>query len=549
MLETYRSAVLDGMQRLLSRLDRRPWSPTFGCFDREYWLYKTLLDFPRPTMQQCVLALAVLHESPFPGNGLAGQRAVLDWIQAAVAFWARTRNGDGSVNEWYAHERSFCATAFTAYAMSETLLLLGTAAEASWQRDMCTRLEDTTAWLMAQRNLLVANQMAASLVAINNMYRLTHSATYTAAYATRKAELLAMQHAEGWFTEYEGADLGYSLLTVDLLAHLWHTTHDQDIAAALERLLAFLGYFVHPDGTVGGEYGSRATTHCFPYGLELLAAAGWPQARWMLVHIRQAIEQGRVPSPLTVDDTYAAYFYLNSFCQAACASQPLCAPEHAETMRNRFFPGAGLLVRENAAYYAVVSTRLAGVWRAYDHTHGLAGDSGYVAVTVRGQRLSSQRLESDTACTVQGVEAPRCTLEIETRFGTVDTSLPLVKHIVAFKLFTRWLLRLPWLALLFSRLLKQRKILGVQAAGLHLRRVFRFDTQSLRVEDTLRLVPPLTLQSLHKTCAGTVVHSPSSQMYSVAALHSPTAEDWDAVGTAQRLMQDRHLSVHTQRDF
>jgi hypothetical protein len=131
----------------------------------------------------------------------------------------------------------------------------------------------------------------------------------------------------------------------------------------------------------------------------------------------------------------------------------------------------------------------------------------------------------------------------------VDTNLPLVKHIVAFKLFTRWLLRLPWLALLFSRLLKQRKILGVQAVGLHLRRVFRFDAQCIRVEDTLRLVQPLTLQSLHKTLAGTVVHSPSSQMYSAATLQSATAEDWDAAVTAQRLMQDRHLSVHTQRDF
>jgi hypothetical protein len=500
-------------------------------------------------MQQGALALTVLYQSPFPGNGFARQRPVLDWIQAALTFWAHTRNGDGSVNEWYANEHSFCATAFTAYAMSETLLRLGTEGEASWRRAMCTSLEETTAWLMGQRNLLIANQMAASLVAINNMYRLTHSATYTTAYATRKAELLGMQHTEGWFAEYQGADLGYSLLTVDLLAHLWHTTHDQDIAAALERLLAFVGYFVHPDGTVGGEYGSRATTHCFPYGLELLAAAGWPHTRWMLMHIRQAIEQARVPSPLTVDDTYAAYFYINSFCQAGCVSQPLCTPERIETMRNRFFPGAGLLVRENAAYYAVVSTRLAGVWRVYDHTHGLSGDSGYVAVTASGQRLSSQRLESDTACTVQGGEAPQCTLEIDTQFGTVDTSLPLVKHIVAFKLFTRWLLRLPWLALLFSRQLKQRKILGVQAVGLHLRRVFRFDAQCIRVEDTLRLVQPLTLQSLHKTLAGTVVHSPSSQMYSAATLQSATAEDWDAAVTAQRLMQDRHLSVQTRRDF
>jgi hypothetical protein len=111
----------------------------------------------------------------------------------------------------------------------------------------------------------------------------------------------------------------------------------------LQRLLAFLVYFVHPDGTVGGEYGSRATTHCFPYGLELLAAAGWSYAQWMLGHIRPAIEQGRMPSPLTVDDIYAAYFYINSFCQAGYVSRPLRPAQRLECIRNRFFPGAGLL--------------------------------------------------------------------------------------------------------------------------------------------------------------------------------------------------------------
>lgn len=549
MQETYRSVVLGGMQRLLSRLDRRPWSPTFGCFDREYWQYKTLLDFPRLTLQQGVLALALLYQRPFAGNPFAGQRTVLEWTQAAMTFWARARHRDGSVDEWYINERSFCATAFTAYAMSETLLVLGTAVPADWRQDMLAQLEETAAWLIEQQNPLVANQMVASLVAIHNMYRLTHSATYQAAYATRKTAVLEMQHVEGWFAEYQGADPGYSLLTADLLAHLWQTTQEQDIAAALERLLAFLIYFVHPDGTVGGEYGSRATVHCFPYGLELLAAAGWPQARWMLGHIRGAINSGRVPSPLTVDDTYAAYFYINTFCQAGYTGQPLSAPSPLELERNRFFPGAGLLVRENAAYYAVVNTRLAGVWRAYDHTGAVTGDSGYIAVTSTGQRLSSQRQEAETSCTVQGADAPVCTLIVEGRFATVDTSLPLVKHIVAFKLFTRWCLRVPWLALLFARLLKKRKILTAQTTSIHLQRRFRFTAQAMTVEDTLSLEQPMALQSVQQSLAGTVIHSPSSQMFSQTILRGDPADTWDAAAAAQQLQQDRHLSIRTQREF
>jgi hypothetical protein len=233
------------------------------------------------------------------------------------------------------------------------------------------------------------------------------------------------------------------------------------------------------------------------------------------------------------------------------AARPLSTPAPlAASRRNRFFPGAGLLVRENAAYYAVVSTRLAGVWQAYAQASRLAGDSGYIAVTSAGQRLSSQQRGSDTTCVVHGADAPVCTLEIETRFVTVDTSLPLVKHMVAFKLFTRWLLQIPWLALLFSRLLKKRKILEARVGDIHLRRRFRFDLRCITVEDTLSLMRPLTLQSLHKSLAGTgtVVHSPSSQMFSTALLHSDTTEPWDAAAAAQRLMQDGRLHVCTQRD-
>jgi hypothetical protein len=268
----------------------------------------------------------------------------------------------------------------------------------------------------------------------------------------------------------------------------------------------------------------------------------------MLASMRRALAEGRVPSPLTVDDTYAAYFYLNSFCQAMYASRPWSTPPPLESRRNRFFPGAGLLVRENAAYYAVVSTQLAGVWQAYAGARRLTGDSGYIAVTSAGQRLSSQRRGAGTTCVVHGADAPVCTLEIETRFVTVDTSLPLVKHMVAFKLFTRWLLRIPWLALLFSRLLKKRKILAAGTGDIHLRRLFRFDLRCITVEDSLSLMRPLALRSLHRVQAGTVVHSPSSQMFSTALLHRETTEAWDAAATAQRLMHDGHLHVRTQQD-
>ena len=41
----YADAALHEIPRLLTLLDRDPSSPTYGCFDRNYWHYRTQ-DFP-----------------------------------------------------------------------------------------------------------------------------------------------------------------------------------------------------------------------------------------------------------------------------------------------------------------------------------------------------------------------------------------------------------------------------------------------------------------------------------------------------------------------
>lgn len=55
--ETYAKLALDQIPRLLGNLDRNSFSPTYGCFHRDYWLYKTS-DFPDSVRQFAVQALA-----------------------------------------------------------------------------------------------------------------------------------------------------------------------------------------------------------------------------------------------------------------------------------------------------------------------------------------------------------------------------------------------------------------------------------------------------------------------------------------------------------
>jgi len=76
--------------------------------------------------------------------------------------------------------------------------------------------------------------------------------------------IYSRQSEEGWFLEYEGADPGYQTLDMHYQALFFKETDcDRIVLAHVEKSLEFLAYFLHPDGSIGGEYGSRSCPHFF----------------------------------------------------------------------------------------------------------------------------------------------------------------------------------------------------------------------------------------------------------------------------------------------
>ena len=87
----------------------------------------------------------------------------------------------------------------------------------------------------------------------------------------RLDRLLSWQNEEGWFQEYEGCDLGYQTLTISFLAWIYDINPNEKIKKSLSRAFDFISNFIHPDGSFGGEYGSRNTYCFFPHGFELIS--------------------------------------------------------------------------------------------------------------------------------------------------------------------------------------------------------------------------------------------------------------------------------------
>src|SRR3989338_8403369 len=95
----YADKALSQIPRLLSLQDRNPFSPTYGCFKRTYWLDKTV-DFPDALPQFGVLSLALVYtqDMPFdpsaglrtqgkPGNIYKDQPKMREWILAGMRYW------------------------------------------------------------------------------------------------------------------------------------------------------------------------------------------------------------------------------------------------------------------------------------------------------------------------------------------------------------------------------------------------------------------------------------------------------------------------------
>ena len=103
---------------------------------------------------------------------------------------------------------------------------------------------------------------------------------------------------------------------------------------SLARSVAFLKHFIHPNGTLGGEYGSRNTEFYFPAGFEMLAPAcadAASIARFMRPFVAQS-----VPAGLAMMDRYNLLPMLNNYLFAVTA----CGDAPTPAARPRTFPAS-----------------------------------------------------------------------------------------------------------------------------------------------------------------------------------------------------------------
>lgn len=509
-VSAYAGQVLPWLGRALALMDRDPGSPTHGCCDRNFWHYRTLTNFAGATWQQLMLPLALIWATPRADNPHAGDPALLAAAAAALDWWAGLGHADGSHDEWYRNEHSYCPTAFTAAGAGLTLLSLGEALAPAARQKAQAAVERAGAWLFLRHNPEVMNQNLAAALAFASLAALTGREDWRAASRERLDLAAKHQHREGWLSEYGGADLGYSTLALDLLAGCDRLDPAGPAARIARPLTAFLAGLAGPGPWLPGRLGSRGTAHAFTAGVEHFAATDACAAAlaglWRAGHAA-----GRLAGPAVMDDRYFAYFHLPQMALAwawAAPEAPAGALEPADALD---LAGCGFSLRRSDHGALCMSRRQGGALAWLTAAAPPLYDLGWQALA-KGRGVFQSNLWQDAAPPETGDLSASAELAKASRGQTITG----VRQ-APFALFTS-LLTASWPAEIFQAAIKRRLIQPAARLGVHLTRRAELAEGQLVISDRLQRregCPALT--SLGPALA-IAMHSPSARQEPGAAL-------------------------------
>jgi len=549
----YKDQVLSSIPRLLSLMDRNRFSPTYGCLDRGYWHYKAITDYPAAVYQQGILALALLYKNNFEGNDYFGNKQLFEWISGGISFWAGIQKKDGSFDEWYPNEHSYVATAFTSYAISETVLLLKEELPKGLKEKAIGALIKSGAWLARHKDEVVLNHTAGAVAALYNIFKLTDDKRYSEALNQAIKTMIKNQSNEGWFYEYYGADPGYLGLSVDFMAKYYKRSGDDTVLGPLKKALRFMACFVHPDSSYGGEYGSRNNKSLFPHGLEILADR-LEEARYILAAFYRGLLGGRSHCLKRLDDRYLVFFFINNYTQAMLdfkARDFIKADTCHSGESVKTFSDAGLVVKINKLFYMVCNYKKSGVFKIFalnnKHPFLVYSDAGYFGKFNNRKIISSQWLNrpmaKNTDFSIKD-EGRKIIIKIDCPLIYVNYSVPMRKVLIPFRIFNLTLGMSDSIASRFSVWLKNKMIVKNYFCPLRLERHIFIEDDKISIRDHIYSAKKLKFNLFSIERSSTAMHVPSTRYYEPADLQDACC--LDKMDFSETLNRKREFSLYRE---
>lgn len=449
----YLQEVLSNLPRLLALIDTDRTNRSYGLGDRYFWAWG-LIDFGNATFQGSANGLARLWRSglwPYStSKDLFFER--LDALFQGTAFLTRR---DGSLEEAFPHEGSYCVTALVAFDLLCVLDQLREELDTAKREEWTNILQPLVSYLVKadETHGLISNHLATAVAALARWRELTGDKASEAKANKLLERILLNQSTEGWFREYEGADPGYQTLCLCYLADVHLRRPDWNLEEPLRKSLDFLSYFSHPDGSFGGIYGSRSTRFYFPAGVLALRNLS-PKAAALSAAMVKSIAQQTVVTLSAIDEPNLAPMF-NAYCWSA----QLVAETHEESQSGGLpcaagipfrqnFPEAGLWIDAGPEHYTIVNTHKGGVVAHYPKGGKPLIDGGLVVRNPKAQLGSTQVFVKENTVSLNGDQ-----LCIASEVGRMPKKLPAPIHFIILRILGITVFRFSTLREWFKRIL------------------------------------------------------------------------------------------------
>lgn len=517
MTSIYIAEVMAQIPQILSNQDRDPLSPSYGSFDRKYWGWK-YKDFSDATLQCAISPLIQIWGLNIPENPYYHHELLFEWITAGVDYLFKIQHSDGGFDQCYPNERAVGNT----YELFDALLIF-----LHLTKD---KLPDKK-WMSVKQNLRKACEFTLAHDEdhgkIANHFALYSYASFKMGYFfddtrfIKKGEqlleqTLSLQSSEGWFLEYDGADAGYETRTVYYLAKLATEFSRSDLWEPLAKSLKnFLIYCIHPDGSLGGEYGARNTLLCYPAGFEILADH-FPEAKAVVKRIRGGLERSGILSLSALDPDNLirlAANYLEAHRFLKQADHVTISIPYEQAPLEHFLPEAGLYFKSTPSYYLILNGHKGGTFRLYDKKTEklILSDTSYGGRTKNGAAIGTNLPTNDTT-----ISANDGQIEIRTYFcGILQQNMTPMK-MIALRIAGLTVLKVDWVARLFSRYVAHTLFRRRKKYPFALRRLFTLKDQSILIMDTIENAH--CLKEIMGTSFSTSIHMASSKYFCLADL-------------------------------
>jgi hypothetical protein len=518
--EFYRKSIINALPRILSELDRDPLSYTYGSFDREYWAWATK-DFSNTDLQRAVYPLALLYLNSFEGNFCYMSTRIKDYVLAGVRYLELVQHSDGSFDHHYPNEKSFVAVAFPLYEVAQAYLELDAKGALTQQeKKLFVKVMSKAAGFLLkvdEGHGFISNHRLGAACALYSSYLIFKDDRYR-----QRAEFFVStvknrrSQSEGWLCEYGGADPGYQTLDTYYAANYYRLSGDKTfLDEVIIPSVKFLTYFLHPDGSIGGEYGSRNSPLFFPSGFELLSTRV-VEAETIISFGAEALSNEHSPGLLSYDlRNFVPMLssYIQAFFQCSAEDSGLVKEPPYKGSFERYWPGAGILVYSNQNFYVILGLSKGGVLKVFDKNRKklLFSHSGYTAQEFSGAAISTQFLNWQYSLHRQGPGG--CSFDTNF-FEYVPKRVMTQFKFLLFRIFTFTLGRVRAV----NYFVRKHLITGIfihrkKAAPFTLRRSVNVFTDRVELCDDFSLCAMEKLQDVHAGDFFTTIYMASTKYY------------------------------------